>query len=74
MQILNRSFKQAAEQQNPEPLTSAALLYYPRTLPTQLGLLGGRPAPLGALGTQKAQAPLAPCSGSPRSGPSFSSP
>jgi len=41
MQILNRSFKQAAEQQNPEPLTSVALLYYPRTLPTQLGLLGG---------------------------------
>jgi len=41
MQILNRSFKQAAEQQNPEPLTSAALSYYPRTLPTQLGLLGG---------------------------------
>ena len=41
MQILNRSFKQAAEQQNPEPLTSAALTYYPRTLPTQLGLLAG---------------------------------
>jgi hypothetical protein len=41
MQILNRSFKQAAEQQNPELLTSAALSYYPRTLPTQLGLLGG---------------------------------
>jgi hypothetical protein len=41
MQILNRSFKQAAEQQNPEPLTSMALSYYPRTLPTQLGLLGG---------------------------------
>jgi hypothetical protein len=39
MQILNRSFKQAAEQQNPEPLTSAALSYYPRTLPTQLGVL-----------------------------------
>ena len=39
MQIVNRSFKQAAEQQNPEPLTSAALLYYPRTLPTQLGLV-----------------------------------
>jgi len=39
MQILSRSFKQAAEQQNPEPLTSAALLYYPRTLPTQLGVL-----------------------------------
>jgi len=41
MQILNRSFKQAAEQRNPEPLTGAALLYYPRTLPTQLGLLTG---------------------------------
>lgn len=41
MQILNRSFKQAAEQQYPEALTSAALSYYPRTLPTQLGLLGG---------------------------------
>ena len=41
MQILNRSFKQAAEQQNPEPLTTTALLYYPRTLPTQLGLLAG---------------------------------
>jgi 4-amino-4-deoxy-L-arabinose transferase-like glycosyltransferase len=39
MQILNRSFKQAAEQRNPEPLTGAALMYYPRTLPTQLGLL-----------------------------------
>ena len=41
MQILNRSFKQAAEQQNPEPLTATALLFYPRTLPTQLGLLAG---------------------------------
>ena len=41
MQILSRSFKQAAEQQNPEPLTAAGLLYYPRTLPTQLGLLAG---------------------------------
>ena len=41
MQVLNRSFKQAAEQQNPEPLTSVALAYYPRTLPTQLGLLAG---------------------------------
>jgi 4-amino-4-deoxy-L-arabinose transferase-like glycosyltransferase len=41
MQILNRSFKQAAEQQNAEPLTAAGLLYYPRTLPTQLGLLAG---------------------------------
>ena len=41
MQILNRSFKQAAEQQNLEPLTGAALLYYPLTLPTQLGLLAG---------------------------------
>src|SRR4030095_15235982 len=41
MQILNRSFKQAAEQRTPEPLTSVALSYYPRTLPTQLGLLGG---------------------------------
>src|SRR6266568_3968669 len=41
LQILSRSFKQAAEQQNPEPLTVAGLLYYPRTLPTQLGLLAG---------------------------------
>jgi len=41
MQILNRSFKQAAEQQNPSPLTATALLFYPRTLPTQLGLLAG---------------------------------
>jgi 4-amino-4-deoxy-L-arabinose transferase-like glycosyltransferase len=41
MQILSRSFKQAAEQQNPEPLTAAGLLYYPRTLPTQFGLLAG---------------------------------
>jgi hypothetical protein len=41
MQIVSRSFKQAAEQQNPEPLTSASLLYYPRTFPTQLGLLAG---------------------------------
>ncbi len=39
MQILNRSFKQAAEQQNAEPLTGSALLFYPRTLPTQLGLV-----------------------------------
>jgi hypothetical protein len=41
MQIFSRSFKQAAEQRNPEPLTAAGLLYYPRTLPTQLGLLAG---------------------------------
>jgi len=41
MQILSRSFKQAAEQHNAEPLTAAGLLYYPRTLPTQLGLLAG---------------------------------
>ena len=41
MQILSRAFKQAAEQQNPEPLTAAGLLYYPRTLPTQFGLLAG---------------------------------
>src|SRR5436189_3849458 len=38
-QMLNRSFKQAAEQQNPDPLTAAALSFYPRTLPTQLGLV-----------------------------------
>src|SRR3989442_1752940 len=38
-QMLNRSFKQAAEQQNPAPLTAAALSFYPRTLPTQLGLI-----------------------------------
>jgi 4-amino-4-deoxy-L-arabinose transferase-like glycosyltransferase len=38
-QMLNRSFKQAAEQQNPDPLTAAALSFYPRTLPTQLGLI-----------------------------------
>ncbi len=41
LQILSRSFKQAAEQQNPEPLTVAGLSYYPRTLATQLGLLAG---------------------------------
>src|SRR3990172_8780166 len=39
MQILNRSFKQAAEQQNPQPLTTAALLSHPRPLPPQLGVL-----------------------------------
>jgi len=38
-QLLNRSFKQAAEQQNPDPLPAAALSFYPRTLPTQLGLI-----------------------------------
>src|SRR5437660_343938 len=38
-QMLNRSFKQAAEQQNPDSLTAAALSFYPRTLPTQLGLI-----------------------------------
>ena len=38
-QMLNRSFKQAAEQQNPDPLTAAALSFYPRTLPTQFGLV-----------------------------------
>ena len=41
MQILSRSFKQAAEQQNPEPLTAAGLSYYPRVLPTEFGLLAG---------------------------------
>ena len=39
MQIVSRSFKQAAEQQNPEPLTATALLFYPRTLLTQLPIL-----------------------------------
>src|SRR3990172_5593089 len=36
IQILNRSFKQASEQQNPDPLTAPALLFYPRPLSTQL--------------------------------------
>jgi hypothetical protein len=39
MQIANRSFKQAAESGYPETFTSEALLYYPRVLPTQFGIL-----------------------------------
>src|SRR6266849_3357761 len=38
-QMVNRGFRQAAEQQNPEPLTTAALLFYPQALPIQFGLL-----------------------------------
>ncbi len=38
-QMVNRGFRQAAEQLNPEPLTTAALLFYPQTLPIQFGLL-----------------------------------
>jgi hypothetical protein len=71
MQILNRSFKQAAEQQNPEPLTSAALLYYPRTLPTQAGARGGSSCCSGALDASEAQSPRGRCCGSPRLGHSL---
>ena len=38
----------------PEPLTSAALSYYPRTLPTQLGPSWRRAAPVGTVGAQEA--------------------
>lgn len=39
MQILNRSFKQAAESGHAPALTSGALLFYPRWIVPQLGLL-----------------------------------
>jgi hypothetical protein len=38
-QIVNRSFKQAAESGHPDPFTATALLLYPTWLPTQLGIL-----------------------------------
>jgi len=39
MQVLNRSFKQAAESGHAPALTSGALLFYPRWIIPQLGLL-----------------------------------
>ena len=39
MQVLNRSFKQAAESGHAPALTSGALLFYPRWIVSQLGLL-----------------------------------
>ncbi len=39
-QISVRSFRQAAEAGQPEPLTAAGLLYYPRHFAVQLGALG----------------------------------
>jgi Dolichyl-phosphate-mannose-protein mannosyltransferase len=39
MQVLNRSFKQAAESGHAPALTSAALLFYPRWIVPQFGLL-----------------------------------
>jgi hypothetical protein len=41
MQVLNRSFKQAAESGYPDALTASSLLFYPRTFPYQFGLLAG---------------------------------
>ncbi|HEX7215105.1 MAG TPA: LmeA family phospholipid-binding protein [Methylomirabilota bacterium] len=41
MQISERSFKQAAEEGKAEALTAEGLLYYPRTFPTQVGMLVG---------------------------------
>jgi Dolichyl-phosphate-mannose-protein mannosyltransferase len=39
LQIMNRSFKQAALSQMPETFSSIALVYYPMTFPVQFGLL-----------------------------------
>ncbi|MEK7443507.1 MAG: glycosyltransferase family 39 protein [candidate division NC10 bacterium] len=47
MQIVNRSFKQAAESGHAPALTSGSLLYYPRVFPPQFGLLA---APLAVWG------------------------
>ncbi|OGL21248.1 MAG: hypothetical protein A3K12_14150 [Candidatus Rokubacteria bacterium RIFCSPLOWO2_12_FULL_71_19] len=47
MQILNRSFKQAAESGHAPALTTGSLLYYPRVFQPQFGLLA---APLAACG------------------------
>ncbi|HEU4440380.1 MAG TPA: LmeA family phospholipid-binding protein [Methylomirabilota bacterium] len=41
MQISERSFKQAAEEGKAEALTAEGLLYYPRTFPSQVGMLVG---------------------------------
>src|SRR5262245_11190045 len=41
MQVLNRSFKQAAEVGQAEALTPAGLLFYPRIFLPQFGLLAG---------------------------------
>ena len=41
MQVLNRSFKQAAEVGQAEALTPAGLLFYPRVFLPQFGLLAG---------------------------------
>ena len=41
MQVLNRSFKQAAEAGQTEALTPAGLLFYPRVFLPQFGLLAG---------------------------------
>ncbi|MBI2527681.1 MAG: glycosyltransferase family 39 protein [Candidatus Rokubacteria bacterium] len=47
MQVLNRSFKQAAESGHAPALTPGSLLYYPRVFQPQFGLLA---APLAAWG------------------------
>lgn len=39
LQVMNRSFKNAALEQKPETFTAAGLLYYPTMFPTQFGLL-----------------------------------
>lgn len=41
MQLVNRSFKQAAESGYPDALTAFSLLFYPRTFLPQFGLLAG---------------------------------
>ena len=41
MQLMNRSFKQAAESGYPDALTAFSLLFYPRTFLFQFGLLAG---------------------------------
>lgn len=41
MQLMNRSFKQAAESGYPDALTALSLLFYPRTFLFQFGLLAG---------------------------------
>ena len=74
MQILNRSFKQAAEQQNPEPLTSAALPLLSADPPHPARAPRGRAAPVGTVGAQEASRRARRCSGSPPSRPSSSSP
>ncbi len=41
IQVMNRSFKQAAESGHPEPFSAAGLLFYPRVFQPQFGVLAG---------------------------------